>query len=96
MKRKEIKKLHQLKINELKEKLVQARKELVELKMVSGKEKTKDVKAVAKKRDEIARIATILKEKELLEEARKGPSSFAKASADKLKEKEAKNEKVSG
>jgi ribosomal protein L29 len=71
MKRKEIQKLHQLKISELKEKMAQARKELVNLMMVSGREKTKDVKVVAKKRDEIARIATILREKELLEEAGK-------------------------
>ena len=71
MKRKDILKLHQLKINELKEKLVQARRELVDLMMISGREKIKDVKVIAKKRDEIARIATILREKELMEEARK-------------------------
>ena len=66
MKRKEVKKLHQLGVDELREKLTQARKELVDLRMSAGREKTKDIRAVAKKRDEIAKIATILKEKEFL------------------------------
>jgi len=68
MKRKELKKLHQLSIGELREKLAQARKELVDLRMSAGREKTKDIRAVAKKRDEIAKLATILKEKEFLKE----------------------------
>lgn len=94
MKRKEIQKLHQLKINELREKLAQARKELVDLMMVSGREKTKDVKVIAKKRDEIARIATILREKELLEEAGQGPS-VARAAGGAMEGRKEKNEKVS-
>jgi ribosomal protein L29 len=68
VKKKDIQKLHQLSLGELQERLVQARKELVDLRMSAGKEKTKDVKAIGKKRDEIARVMTILKEKEFLEE----------------------------
>ena len=90
MKRKDILKLHQLKKVELREKLVQAKRELIDLKMVSDREKTKDTRAIAKKRDEIARIATILREKELLAEAGKGPS-VAKA----MEGRKEKNEKVS-
>ena len=67
MKRKEIQKLHQLSLGELQVRLVEARKELVDLRMSTGREKTKDVKAIGKKRDEMARIMTILKEKEFLE-----------------------------
>ncbi len=63
MKRKDIQKLHQLSVGELQARLVEARKELVNLRMSVGREKTKDVKAVGKKRDEMARIMTILKEK---------------------------------
>lgn len=70
MKRKEIQKLHQLSLGELQVRLVEARKELVDLRMSTGREKTKDVKTIGKKRDELARIMTILKEKEFLEEGK--------------------------
>jgi len=70
MKRKDVEKLHQLSVQELREKLVQTRKELIDLRMSGGREKTKDVKIIGKKRDDLARIMTILKEKEFLEEAK--------------------------
>lgn len=68
MKRREIQKLHQLSLKELKEMLFQVEKELIDLKMNSGREKVKDIRAMAKKRDDLARIKTILKEKQFLEE----------------------------
>jgi ribosomal protein L29 len=68
MKRKDIQKLHQSSIEELRGKIIQIRKELVNLRMAAGKEKTKDVKAIKKKRGELARVMTILREKEFLEE----------------------------
>ena len=68
MKRREIQKLHQLSLKELKEMLFQVEKELIDLKMTSGREKVKDIRAMAKKRDDLARIKTILKEKQFLEE----------------------------
>jgi len=70
MKRKDVEKLHQLSVQELREKLIQTRKELIDLRMSEGREKTKDVKIIGKKRDDLARIMTILKEKEFLEEAK--------------------------
>jgi ribosomal protein L29 len=68
MKRREIQKLHQLSLKELKEMLSQVEKGLIDLKMGSGREKAKDIRAMAKKRDDLARIKTILKEKQFLEE----------------------------
>jgi len=82
MKRREIQKLHQLSLKELKEMLFQVEKELIDLKMSSGGEKAKDIRAMAKKRDDLARIKTILKEKQFLEEV------------GEEKKKEEKNEKV--
>jgi ribosomal protein L29 len=70
VKKKDIQKLHQLSAGELQARLVEARKELVDLRMSTGREKTKDVRAIGKKRDEMARIMTILKEKEFLEEVK--------------------------
>jgi len=87
MKRREIQKLHQLSLKELKEMLSQVEKELIDLKMGSGREKAKDIRAMAKKRDDLARIKTILKEKQFLEEMEE--PSFAKATEGKEK-----NEKV--
>jgi ribosomal protein L29 len=82
MKRREIQKLHQLSLKELKEMLSQVEKELIDLKMGSGREKAKDIRAMAKKRDDLARIKTISKEKQFLEEV------------GEEKKKEEKNEKV--
>lgn len=96
MKKKEIQKLHQSSIKELGEMLSQAKKELVELKMTSGREKTKDTRAAAKKRDEIASIATILREKELLKKIEEKVPSAVPTDVGTLEgKKEVKNEKVS-
>lgn len=70
MKRKDLEKLHQLNVQELREKLVQVRKEIIDLRMSAEREKTKDVKLIGKKRDELARMMTILKEKEFFKEAK--------------------------
>lgn len=86
MKKKDVQKLHQSSTKELSERLTQARKKLVDLRMASGREKTKDVRTIAKKRDEVATIATILREKQFLEEV--------KPSSTKEKEGKEKDEKV--
>ena len=91
MKRREIQKLHQLSLKELKEMLFQVEKELIDLKMTSGREKAKDIRAMAKKRDDLARIKTILKEKQFLEKMEE--SSFAPAKGGATEGKE-ENEKV--
>lgn len=70
MKRKQIQELHQKETGELRKLLSQAQDELVKLRMDLEAKKIKDVHALAKKRDEIARIKTILKEKESMEESR--------------------------
>lgn len=67
MKRKQIDELHQKEVGELKKLLSQAQSELVKLRMDLATKKIKDVHVVAKKGDEIARIKTILKEKEFIE-----------------------------
>lgn len=68
MKRKQIQELHQKETGELRKLLSQAQDELVKLRMDLEAKKIKDVHVLAKKRDEIARIKTILKEKELVKE----------------------------
>lgn len=69
MKRKQIQELHQKETGELRKLLSQAQDELVKLRMDLEAKKIKDVHALTKKRDEIARIKTILKEKESMEES---------------------------
>ncbi len=70
MKKKDFEKLRKLGLKELKEELIKTRKDLVDLKMAGNREKTKDVRLIGKKRDEIARMMTILKEKQLMEEVK--------------------------
>lgn len=70
MKRKQIQELHQKETGELRKLLSQAQDELVKLRMDLEAKKIKDIHALAKKRGEIARIKTILKEKESMEESR--------------------------
>lgn len=68
MKRKEIKALHEKTKEELEKILEEARLSLVKLRTDLASGKTKNVSALARKRDEIAQILTIIKEKEILKE----------------------------
>lgn len=68
MKRKEIKALHEKTKEELEKILEEARLSLVKLRTDLASGKTKNVSALAQKRDEIAQILTIIKEKEILKE----------------------------
>jgi ribosomal protein L29 len=65
MKKNEKKKLIEMNSNQLRKKLDQERKKLVELKMQKEVGKLKDLHAYTKKRKEIAIILTILREIEL-------------------------------
>lgn len=68
MKRKDLKELHTKTQEELKKLLEEARISLVRLRMDLKTAKTKNVRAVSRKKDEIAQILTIIEEKKLLEE----------------------------
>lgn len=65
MKKNEKKKLKEMNFEELKKKLEQERKELVELRMQKEVGKLKDLHAYIKKRKQIATILTIMREKQL-------------------------------
>ncbi|MCD6225542.1 50S ribosomal protein L29 [bacterium] len=65
MKKKEKQELHQKSIAELRKILGEKSKELVKARVEKEQGKKKDVKIVAKIRDEIAVIKTIIREKEL-------------------------------
>lgn len=67
MKAKDIKNLHEKTIKELKRLLSKAQNELVKLRMDQAGRKLKDTHQVLKKRHDIARIKTIIREKELSE-----------------------------
>lgn len=83
MKRKEIKALHEKTKEELEKMLGEKRLSLVKLRTDLASGKTKNVKALARERDEIAQILTIIKEKEILE----GEPAIAKATAGKKNER---------
>lgn len=68
MKRKDLKELHSKTREELKKLLEEVRISLVRLRMDLKTAKTKNVRAVSRKKDEIAQILTIIGEKKLLEE----------------------------
>lgn len=65
MKRKDLKEYHTKDRKELEGLLKESRKQLVVLKMEKATGKGKNVHALSQKKDEIARILTILKEKEI-------------------------------
>ncbi|MCX6725866.1 MAG: 50S ribosomal protein L29 [Candidatus Shapirobacteria bacterium] len=65
MKIKEIKELHQKKIEELKIMLEKIAKEIVNFRMEKQSGKLKNVSLLNKKKREVARIKTIIKEKEI-------------------------------
>lgn len=66
MKTNDKKKLHSLKIEELERKLQEEQQKLVELRMQKAVGKMKDFHAYAKKRKDIAVIATIIRNKKLV------------------------------
>lgn len=68
MKRKDIKEIRAKTQKELENLLEEAKVSLVKLKMDLKTAKTKNVHALARKRDEIAQILTIIEEKKVLEE----------------------------
>lgn len=67
MKKKDLQELRAKTIKELKELIRKAEEELVGLRIDKEAGKLKDVHKVAKKSDDLARLKTILKEKELYE-----------------------------
>ena len=58
----------------LRQKVKQTRVELSDLVLDKGMNKLKDVKTISKKRRDLARLLTILRQKELLSELEKGRS----------------------
>lgn len=69
MKKKQLQELHTKSIKELNELVKKAQEELVKLKVELGAGRLKDTQAMNKKRHDLARIKTILREKELLKPA---------------------------
>jgi len=67
MKKKDIQELHHKSVKELGELLKKTQKELAQLRTDLGAGKLKDVNQVKKKRHDLARVKTILREKELME-----------------------------
>lgn len=65
MKRKEIQELAKKTLPELKEMLREIRQNLLKTKMDLAGGKTKNIRAVAKMRDDLARVATVIRQKEL-------------------------------
>ena len=65
MKKNEKKKLREMNSNQLRKKLDEERKNLVELRMQKEVGKLKDLHAYAKKRKELAIILTMIQEKQL-------------------------------
>ena len=65
MKRKEINQLHKQTLLELRKLLKETREKLLKLKMDLLGGKVKDVRTIAKTRDDLARTATVIREKEL-------------------------------
>lgn len=65
MKRKQLVELHQKTPEALKQLLVEARENFLKLKMEMASGKIKDLHTMAKTKDDLARILTILREKKL-------------------------------
>ncbi len=63
MKRNDIKKLHDLSVSELNQKLASLTKEASLFKLQKMGHKLKDIQAVKKVRDDIARVKTVLRAK---------------------------------
>lgn len=68
MKRKDIQELHSKTIKELKESAKKLQKELVQLQTDLGAGKLKNVHQIKTKRRDLAKVKTIIREKELMEE----------------------------
>ena len=65
MKRNQIKEVSQKLLPELRKLLVERQKNLLQLKMEAKSGKIKDIRAISKARDDLARIATMIRQKEL-------------------------------
>ncbi|MBI4038289.1 50S ribosomal protein L29 [Candidatus Daviesbacteria bacterium] len=68
MKTNDFKKLKNLTMEEIKQKAQEAKKELAKLVMDKNMKKLKDVKAVSKKKKELAQLLTLGRQKQLLSE----------------------------
>lgn len=66
MKKKDKESLHAKSIKELRELIKEAQEELVRLRLDLGAGKVRDTQTVNKKRHDLARLKTILRERELL------------------------------
>lgn len=71
MKKNELKEIKGLELKELAVRMKKAKDELAELVMDKNMKKLKDVKAVFKKRKELAKMLTILRQRKLLDELQK-------------------------
>lgn len=66
MKKTEIIQIKGLDIKELRQKAVTLRKEIADLTLDKNMRKLKDVKAISKKKKELAQVLTLMKQKEVL------------------------------
>lgn len=68
MKKNQLKEIKALEIGALKQNVKEARQELADLIMDKNMKKLKDVKSVFKKRKDIAKLLTIMRQKQLMDE----------------------------
>ncbi len=68
MRKKDLAELRAKSKEELKKTLKEAEVSLLKLRIDLGAGKTKNVRAISRKKDEIARIKTMMREKEIMEE----------------------------
>lgn len=68
MKKQQLKEIKEVGVAELKRKLGLYKKELASLVLDKNSKKLRDIKAVYKKRKDIAQVLTILRQKELLQQ----------------------------
>lgn len=66
MKRNDIKELHQLKVEELNKKLAELKQQLIKAQMDLSVNKLSDPRMVSKIKDDMARIKTVIRSKELV------------------------------
>lgn len=71
MKKNDFKEIKTLSLKVLSEKIKQAKKDVADLILDKNTKKLKDVKVIFKKRKEIAKMMTILNQKQLVEEIEK-------------------------
>ena len=70
MTREEIKELHDKTVAELQSQLAEVRRELAKAKLEQAADKLEDINLPAKLGDDVARIKTVLREKQLIKQAK--------------------------